>query len=204
MVPTNWGTVIMESIAKATAVENDEGKNASTGIHFKHASIHIAITKGNCLTHWRQVSHKCIGNLTINDPDNGLAPTRHQAITSTNAWILVIGTFGTNFSEIFIKICIFTLKKMHFKRSSEKWMPFCFGLKALNELNHPGKKNHKYFTTLTIKWTKNKRNINYCFKVSLNNTHHTKTVIHQLLKRLCTKSAYTLLSDPWEGQPLRH
>ena len=167
MVPTNWGTVIMESIAKAAAVENDEGKNASTGIHFKHASIHIAITKGNCLTHWRRVTHKCIGNLTINYSENGLAPTRHQAIISTNAWILVIGTFGTNFSEIFIKIRIFTFKKMHLKRSKMhlkrspgKWMPFCLGL---NELNHPGKKNHKYFTTLTIKWTKNKRNINYCF-----------------------------------------
>ena len=38
---------------------------------------------------------------------NGLSPIRHQAITWTNAHLLSIGSFGTNFSEIRIKIQTF-------------------------------------------------------------------------------------------------
>ena len=40
--------------------------------------------------------------------DNGLSPSRRQAITWTNADLLSIGPLGTNFSEIRIKIEIFS------------------------------------------------------------------------------------------------
>ena len=53
----------------------------------------------NSLTHSGQVTHICVGNLTIIGSDNGLAPGRRQAIISTNAWILSTGPSGTNFNE---------------------------------------------------------------------------------------------------------
>ena len=43
--------------------------------------------------------------------DNGLAPIRRQAIISTNAGLLSIGPFGTNFSEILITIQNFSFTK---------------------------------------------------------------------------------------------
>ena len=55
--------------------------------------------------------HICIGDLTIIGSDNDLSPGRHQAITWTNAGILLIGPFGTNFSEILIKIIYFHSRK---------------------------------------------------------------------------------------------
>ena len=62
--------------------------------------------------------------------DNGLSPDRWQAIIWTNAGILllVIGSVGTNFSEILIEIHIFSFKKMHLKMSPGKCQPFCLGL----------------------------------------------------------------------------
>ena len=83
------------------------------------------------LTHWGWVTHKCIGNLTIIGPDNGLSPGRHQAILWTNAGILLIGPCGTNFSEILIGIHTFSFKKIHLKISSAKWRPLCLGLNVL-------------------------------------------------------------------------
>ena len=77
------------------------------------------------LTHWGRVTHICIGKLTINGSDNGLWPCRRQAIIRTNAGILLIGTLGTNFSEILSEIHTFSLKKM----LSGRWRPFCLGLK---------------------------------------------------------------------------
>ena len=83
------------------------------------------------LTHWGWVTHICVGNLTIIGSDNGLSPGRHQAIIWTNAGIVLIRPMGTNFSEISIKIHIFSFKKMHLKMSSGKWRPFCLGLNVL-------------------------------------------------------------------------
>ena len=75
--------------------------------------------------------HICVGNLTIIGPDNGLSPGRRQAIIWTNAEILLIGLWATNFSEILISIQAFSFKKMHLKMSSAKWRPFCLGLNVL-------------------------------------------------------------------------
>ena len=52
------------------------------------------------------VMYICIGNLTIIGSNNGLSSGQHQAIIWTNAGILLIGPFGTNFnrnSNIFIQ-----------------------------------------------------------------------------------------------------
>ena len=59
--------------------------------------------------------HICISKLTIIGSYNVLSPGQRQAITWTNAGILLIGPLETNFSELFIKIYIFSFKKMHLK-----------------------------------------------------------------------------------------
>ena len=87
--------------------------------------------KAPLLTHWGRVTHICISRLTITGSDNGLAPGRRQAIIWTNAGILVIGPFGTNFSENLIEILTFSFTKMLLKASSAKWRPFCLGLNVL-------------------------------------------------------------------------
>ena len=83
------------------------------------------------LTHWGRVTHICVGNLTNIDSDNGLSPSRRQAIIWTNAGLLLIGPLGTNFNEILIEILTFSFKKMRLKVSSEKRRPFCLGLNVL-------------------------------------------------------------------------
>ena len=84
------------------------------------------------LTYWGRVTHICVGKLTIIDSDNGLSPDRRQAITWTNAGLLLIGPIGTNFSEILIEILTFSFKKMRLKVSSAKRRPFCLGLNVLS------------------------------------------------------------------------
>ena len=84
------------------------------------------------LTHWGRVTHICISKPTIIGSDNGLSPGRRQTIIWTNAGILLIGALGTNVSEILIKICAFSLKKMLLKMSSGKGRPSCTGLNLLN------------------------------------------------------------------------
>ena len=54
---------------------------------------------GLTLTHWGRVTHIYVIKLTIIGSDNGLSPGRHQAIIWTIAGILLIGPFGTNFSN---------------------------------------------------------------------------------------------------------
>ena len=90
------------------------------------------------LTHWGRVTHICISKFSILVSDNGLSPGRGQAIIWTNAGLLLIGPLGTHFHEILIKIHTFSFKKMHLKRSSGKWQPFCPGLNVL--------KRHSYVT----------------------------------------------------------
>ena len=62
--------------------------------------------------------------------DNGLSPGRRQAIIWTNAWMLLIGPLGTNFSEIVIEIQPFSLKKMRLKMS--QWLNVLRGDGRLN------------------------------------------------------------------------
>ena len=90
----------------------------------------LVTTKAD-LTHWGRLTHICVSKLTIIGSDNGLSPERRQAIIWTNAWILLIGPVGTNFSEILIEILTFSFTKMSVKVSSAKWRPFCLGLNVL-------------------------------------------------------------------------
>ena len=70
----------------------------------------------------------------IIDTGNGLSPNRWQAITWTNADILSIGPFGTNFKEVWIKIQYFSFNKIYSKVPFVKWQPFCSGLNVLNAI----------------------------------------------------------------------
>ena len=60
-----------------------------------------------------QVMHLCFVNLTIISLDNGLSTDQCEAIIWTNIEILPIGSLGTNFCEILIKIHTFPFKKIH-------------------------------------------------------------------------------------------
>ena len=85
----------------------------------------------NMLIHCGRVTHICVSNLTIIGSDNGLSPSRRQAIIWTNAGKILIRLLGTNFSEILIKILTFPFTKMRLKVSSAKRRPFCLGLNVL-------------------------------------------------------------------------
>ena len=89
------------------------------GPKFDHlvAWILVAPTSGP-LTHWGRMTHICVSKLTILGSDNGLSPSRRQAIIWTNAGILLIGPLGTNFSEIIVGIQSFSFRKMHLKMLS--------------------------------------------------------------------------------------
>ena len=77
------------------------------------------------------MTHLCVSKLPTIGSDNGLSPGRRQAIIWTNAGILLFGPLGTNFSEIFIEIYVFSFKKMHLKMLSGNCRPFCLGLNVL-------------------------------------------------------------------------
>ena len=103
-----------------------------------------------CLTHWDRATHICVSKLTIIGSDNGLSPGRRQAITWTNAWILLIGPLGTNFNETSIEIHTFSFKKINLKLSSGKWRPFCLGLNVLTAPSHY--LNQYCFFTYGVVW----------------------------------------------------
>ena len=71
--------------------------------------------------------HICVSKLTIIGSNNGLSLGRWQDIIWTNAWILLIGPLGTNFSEIQMEIRNFSFMKKRLKLSSVKWGPCCLG-----------------------------------------------------------------------------
>ena len=87
------------------------------------------------LTHWGRVTHICASKIIVISSDNDFSPGRCQAIIWTNAWILLNGPIGTNFSEMLIKICTCSIKKMHLKMSAI-WRRCYLGL---NVLTHWGR-----------------------------------------------------------------
>ena len=90
------------------------------------------------------MTHICVSKLAIIGSDNGLSPDRRQAIIWTNSGILLIGPFGTQFSEILIEIYTFSFKKMYLKMSSGKCRPFCLGINVLKPIGDITKShNHK-------------------------------------------------------------
>ena len=122
--------------------KNDIHKYNLEGCHVRWANcwnkINVFIIVNWILPFWSKalVSHSC----TINSSppsaaymhqwigsDNGLSPIHHQSNICTNAGLLSIGPLETNFSEIWIKIKNFSFTKVHLKRASVKWWPFCPG-----------------------------------------------------------------------------
>ena len=109
--------------------------HATIMAYFSHT--YICFTRPQwVITHWIQVMHIFVSNLTIIGSDNGLSPGRRQVIIWTDAGTLLIGPLGTNFSEIWIQILTFSFKKMRLKVSSAKWRPFCLGLNVLKPPRH--------------------------------------------------------------------
>ena len=73
------------------------------------------------LTQWGRVTHIFVSKLTIIGSDNGLVPSLRQAIIWTNAAVLLIRPFRTNFNEILTEFQIFPFNKMQLKMSSLKF-----------------------------------------------------------------------------------
>ena len=94
--------------------------------------------------------HVCISKLTIIGLHNGLSPGRRLAIILSNAEILLIGSLGTDLSEISIWIQTFLFKKGHLKMSSVTWCPFCLGLNILMIWHH-----HNCLPVSCIEFTEN-------------------------------------------------
>ena len=121
-------------------------------MHLKMRSYNFNIlgvffAASNGLTRWGRVTHICIGYRTIIGSDNGLSPGGRQAIIWTNAGISSIGLQGTHCNKISIKIHTFSFKKIHLKRSSVKWQPFCL---SLNVLTHWGRDKMDAITQMTF------------------------------------------------------
>ena len=97
--------------------------------------------------------HICISKLTIIGSDNSLLPGRCEAIIWTNAWIFLIGPFGTNFGEILIEIFIQenAIKMAIRKLASIFPWPQCVKeLRNHKTLTHWGWVTHKCVSRLTI------------------------------------------------------
>ena len=126
-----------------------------------HSNTSLAITLTTMwLTHWGRVTYIWVGNLIIIGSDNGLSPNQHQAITWTSAGILLIGILLIHFSEILIKIHIFSFTKMHFKMSSAKRRPFYLGPNVLRALTN---NVHLYHRAAYVQiWMKNAKHSLNC------------------------------------------
>ena len=128
------------------------------------------------------MTHKCIGKRTIIGSDNGLSPGRGQAIIWINAGILLIGPWGTNFSEIVIIIQTFSLKKTCLKMSSAKCCPFHLGLNKLT--GPPSCLLHPYNHTTT-------------WQTGQNPPHTVAGSIGPILAQCCHVLAYIQGSIRW-------
>ena len=80
------------------------------------------------LTHWDQVTHICISDLTIIGSDNGLSPSWCQAIIWTNAGLLLIGPLVTNFN---LNMKTF-FEENALENVGSKMAAFCLSLNVLN------------------------------------------------------------------------
>ena len=82
-------------------------------VHSNHViqrSYRITAIKHTLLTHWGRVTHICVANPTVIGSDNGLSPSRRQAIIWSNAAILSIGPQRTHVNKILIETHIFSFK----------------------------------------------------------------------------------------------
>ena len=128
--------------------------------------------------------HICVACLTIIASDNGLSPSRCQAIIWTNAGILLIRPLGTNFSEIVIEILTLSFKKMHLKMSSAKRRPFCLGLNELSNFHCIISyiSRYRYLLTSNFDWGTSLPK----FVLSLLKMNYSVMIIHLDDNKCCT------------------
>ena len=117
--------------------------------------------------------------------DNGLSPIRRQAIIWTNAGLLSIGSFETNFIGFLPKIQSLPFGKMHLKISSAKRRPFypgaggkniALGQHSFALTTYPLGICAKYISTTVTRYKISSR----CFlKIYLLLTWNTKTRSHE-------------------------
>ena len=74
-----------------------------------------------------------VSQLTHLDLVMHICKCQGQAITWTNDDLLSFKPSESNFSEIWIKILLYSFKRMHLKMSSSKWQPF-FILTSISQL----------------------------------------------------------------------
>ena len=74
-------------------------------LHHHHVFLNLLLL----FSHWGRVTHICARKLTIIGSDNGLSLDCRQAISRTNAGMLLIGNLRTNSSEILSEIHAFPL-----------------------------------------------------------------------------------------------
>ena len=109
MYDLTWATLmsiewaVLQKCVETFKQSNSRRKSA------EHDDFHKKIP----FTHWGRMTHICFSKLIIIVSDNGLSPSRHLAIVWINAGILLTGPLGTNFSEIFIEIYLFSFKKLY-------------------------------------------------------------------------------------------
>ena len=138
---TDWGLVTHISVSKLTSIDSDNSlspgrcqakkwwftfpmgtsvKQNITNFSFFNWSDDKCWLRSRfvALTDWGLVTHISVSKLTSIDSDNSLSPGRCQAIFWTDAGVLSTWNSGTNFSDILIKIPIFSFKNMHSKMSS--------------------------------------------------------------------------------------
>ena len=82
---------------------------------WKNKQIDAALCLSHTLTHQGRVTHICVNEIIIIGSDNVLSPERRQTIIWTNDGILLIGPFGTNFSEILSEFKQFHSRKCTWK-----------------------------------------------------------------------------------------
>ena len=106
-----WWTLIQETIVVAVcAVQVKNYRITNRKPIFTKADHYIKLIEAG----WRIY----VSNQNITASDNGLLPGWRQAISWTNAVILLIRTLGANFSELLSEIHTFSFEKMYLKKSS--------------------------------------------------------------------------------------
>ena len=81
------GTILSEAEGKLICVRGMVEQMIARSRKF----LNIIWSSVVILTHWGQGMHICVGKLTITVSDNGLVPTRRQAVIWTSAEILLNG-----------------------------------------------------------------------------------------------------------------
>ena len=104
---------------------NDWVNNREAGDLRRHRPHYdVIVMRGNHFSTLNRILNSLtqirVSKLILNGSDNGLSPGRYQAITWSNAGILLMGPLGTNFNGFLIVIQKFSFKKIHLKKTAAK------------------------------------------------------------------------------------